>query len=550
VLQAIIYGSMLGKVLEELNSATGSGTFRQALLMHGILYTVHRDSNYMATLAAMLVTYSTGHALLEFGGGSWLAAWGAASSSSSSSRPGTGKPFSAMSITVAGEYFVMSFLICCMLQHLYARFLPLKEQPCKGAAASMSRAWSGQSAPRSARGSVANEDPGAAKGATAACKPLSRTYTTKLAVVKLCNALFMALYAWHHWSKDAAAGAGNNLTAASNSSSSGALHWVNRHVGAAAVSFLCALGLACHALVTAWSPTWLHAHITLTNGLSMYLCLAARMGLLGHQVLQSMQQQGRRLADLQPETCFHMFAVLTGSLAVHEDPLPWFAGQLLGLALLCRQGQLVLLRCSQGMPLDSLWSVASIPAVWELPEYLVLAGMAIAAYKWICVGRYATRVVTPADVAPPTRGRGTISMGGAALQEAMGPGAAAAAATAVAELAAARRSQPGFVGQLAALRKDANQVRCACREAGACCVLCLLCAVPAVCAACIRHCVEQLQQHQHHHHHVSWRKRVHTGVLHSEFRCNTEQAYRHTCTLIEHQAAFANTQSHTQAPST
>lgn len=451
---------MLGKVLEEFNSATGSGSFRKAMLMHGTLYIVHRDSNYMGTLAAMLVTYSTGHALLEFGGGSWLAAWGSGSSSSSRME---GKPYSAMAITVAGEYFVMCFLLCCMLQHLYARFLPVKEQPCKGAAACLSRALSGQSAPRSARGSVANEDTGAAAGtkaasaAAAAVKPLSRTYTTKLAVVKLCNALFMALYAWHHWSKDAAAGGVEDQAVASTSSS--VLHWVGTHVSAAAVSFLGAMGLACHSLVTAWSPAWLHAHITLTNGLSMYLCLAARMGLLGHQLLQSMQRGGRHLTDLQPETCFHMFAVLTGSLAVHEDPLTWFAGQLLGLALLCRQGHLVLLRCSQGMPLDSLWSLASPAPVWELPEYFVLTGVAIAAYKWICVGRYPTRVGADAPAPPSRGGRGTISMGGAALQEGSSPSTAAAPPP---ELAAGRRSQPGFVGHLTTMRRDAIQVSSAC----------------------------------------------------------------------------------------
>jgi hypothetical protein len=186
-------------------------------------------------------------------------------------------------------------------------------------------------------------------------------------------------------------------------------------------ALLSALVPMTHSLLAAVHADWFTQHIRWWNGVSLYLCFFARMYLVGAHMAANEQPSGivssaaegaagaAGLHALQanrtdssgtvgevalpPQFAFHSFVVLVTSLIVHEDSLPWFATQLVGLAVLCRQGHLLLLFHTSGLPSmqTALQRFTSLEVSMQLPEYFIITGIALVLYKWLCVGMYGRR---------------------------------------------------------------------------------------------------------------------------------------------------------------
>jgi hypothetical protein len=206
---------------------------------------------------------------------------------------------------------------------------------------------------------------------------VSRPFLLKLAVVRLSNAAFVALYSWQvaqpgvqpetdFWDVK------------------GLLH------NPGLVGFLCALALVVNVLSCWLLQKRIGRYMPLLNSASVYVCLLCRLTLIWLLRSQGgiLDAAATRLpaAELVPtKHAFHSFLMLAFSLVANEDPLPYFTAQLLGMALLYRALHLhltVILQPPQ--PFANLWKTSLL----DLPEYLVASTLLVSVYKWLCVGRY------------------------------------------------------------------------------------------------------------------------------------------------------------------
>jgi hypothetical protein len=351
-----VYGSIAGKLLEALSGLElpySSG--QQSMLLHGILFIVHQEpvEDYLLCLATMLAACTSSHAL--FGPGTLLPPL-FAGRRNEAPQVSSSSPF--LSITTAGEFFVNLFLFCLVLHHLYCKAMGPRLQPRLGPALQSSRRISSLVQPSELR--------------------VSRAYLLKLAVVKASNAFFVALYSVQYCASalDKAAAAGLLDKGSSWGLLPGAAG-TPAIIGAA-----CTIMLLCHAGCGYVLPRWYQRNMTWVNSLSVYLCLTARLYLTRFHL-----QSGS--THIPPELMFHSFLVLAASLLVHEVGHASFGVQLTVVAKVSRSVHLYLIQHSRGL-LVSRWPTTEqlLGSPLELPEYLVVTVVMVAAYKCLCVGRF------------------------------------------------------------------------------------------------------------------------------------------------------------------
>lgn len=415
-LQAVVAGSVLGKVLELVSRmTTSSGGAQHAMLMHAMLFVVHQDPDHLLCLAAMTAAYSAAqvwsqpglllqHPVPALAAGAAAAAAGTSSMSAYKSMSGA-----ILGLTTGGEFFVNVFFAALALQRVYSHYMGPPEPAGKRQLVLGPSAVSGarrRSAlgPDGAKGSGHLVQGSGGGHGDSAGNGLQRSYLLKLALVKVSNAFFVALYALqtaqqHLLPLLVAAGIldGRESDSADSDSSSWFALLAAGALTPALAGLACAFMLLCHAMCGFVYPAWFKRHSTLVNSLSLYTCMTARLYLMifhtqRHSSSGNSCQGLWKCVGVAPEHAFHSFLVLASSLAVHEDPAPWFGAQLLGMATLYRWVHLQLMAVQQ----PGRQAAGGLAALLQLPEYWVVAAAAVACYKWYCVGR-------ESEAAGPTR---------------------------------------------------------------------------------------------------------------------------------------------------
>jgi hypothetical protein len=410
-LQAVVAGTVLGRVLELVTRITTStGGAQHAMLMHAMLFMVHQDPDHLLCLAAMTAAYSAAQVwsqpglLLQQPIPAQLPAATAGAAAATSSVSGYKSMSGAiLGVTTGGEFFVNVFFAALALQRVYCHYMGPPEPPGKRqvvlgpSAVSAGRRRSALAPESSKVGGSSGLNGGGGHGDSAG-NGLQRTYLLKLALVKVSNAFFVALYALQTAQQHispllVAAGVLDRLGLDSGDSSSSS--WADLlSAGAltpALAGLACAFMLLCHAMCGFVFPAWFKRHATLVNSLSLYTCVSARLYLMlfhtqRHSSSGSQCQGLWECVGVAPEHAFHSFLVLASSLAVHEDPAPWFGAQLLGMATVYRWVHLQLMAAQQPGR-QAAGAAAGLAALLQLPEYWVVTATAVASYRWCCVGR-------------------------------------------------------------------------------------------------------------------------------------------------------------------
>lgn len=382
-----------------LQQWTGLGsTSRGTALLQGLMYCVHQDPQYMAVLAATMVSNTLANAVLAAGhtslstlaSGVHAGALQPAIDTSTDSH--TGIAYEALLQTVTEAGFQLSwFLLCVLVHHLYCQFFGCKQtlqlnhgtshtwlhwhqmgafgaDTCRQATAGRPRA----SVHSSGEATVPQ---GHATGPVSdkhLFLQLYGPYLLKLVAVRVCVALYMAAFAVR------------SLQATSVPQGPGAML-----LGHAAMPTYLAAGLAAmqlaHAALCVWCPSWLHKHLNMINKTSLYTFVSVQAYLLIPACWGTLPTgaQPEQLTAAQCSRAFPGFLLLAGMLAVHEDPGRWFTLQLTAIAVLMRH-----VAYMAALPVGRQ-RADSIGSYWlALPEYWVaVVGMSLV-YEWVCVGKH------------------------------------------------------------------------------------------------------------------------------------------------------------------
>jgi hypothetical protein len=385
--QGLVWGVVLGKVLEALSGWAGGSNCTEALLLHGLLFAVHQDPAYVSHgLAPMVAAYSLTHA------------WSLGTAASSRQFEQLEYPELLVQGAKQTEYFMHCVPCIVMVYQVIKRIAgpPEKARRTPATAAAAHRGLGLSSNPLSMRSSSAtrlttcssarssstsDSCPGSMSslpGQEGAPARLSQGYVVKLALVKCCDALFTAILAWQLVLYGAQQTPVDTFSSDSSSSS-----WQSGWPAGSHVLAVYAATQVLHAVSCLLQPAWLKRHLGAVNRMSFCSTLAAHACLLLPAVAGSTSQAASNRANMSkawPQMAYRSFTALATSLAVHEAPLPEMMVELTAGAALFRWLHTQLLELS-GTPSDD-WSILA------LPEYALVVIISFFTYPIFCLGRH------------------------------------------------------------------------------------------------------------------------------------------------------------------
>jgi hypothetical protein len=408
-----------------LQQWTGVGSsLQRTALLQGLVYCIHQDPQYMVILVATMGFNTLAHIVMTAGDMSWsmltLGRHAVASQpGTSTSWPlHTGTVYEALlQIVTKGSFQVSWFLLCVLVHHVYYQFLGCKQasqlghesahkwlhwlQPQQAAASQPSASGTGRQAATSRSQAATHSCSGApdVQGQISdrtMNQQLCGPYVLKLVAVKVCVALYMAVFAAQY------------LQASSVLQ------------GHAATPGYLAAGLAvlqlAHVVLCVWCPSWLQKQLNTVNAVSLYSSVAVQAYLLTPDCWGALPlgEQLEQLTAAQRRHAFPGFLLLASSLVVQEDQGRWFTLQLTAIGALMRH-----LAHVAAVPVD-IQQADSAGSYWlALPEYWVAVVGLSFMYGHMCVGKHIGaadhRVPSPACALPGLQATAQATIGAAAV---------------------------------------------------------------------------------------------------------------------------------------
>ena len=222
---------------------------------------------------------------------------------------------------------------------------------------------------------------------------LNRAFLLKLSIIRLSNAAFVAQYSWQVEHQE---------------EQPGPWDWERLLHDPGLVGLLCATTLVANVLSCWFLQKRIGRHVSVLNTAAVSICLVSRLSLiwlLRPQGVALNSASALPAANLVPtKHVFHSFLMLAFSLLANEDPLPYFAGQLLSIALLYGAVTMHLMTFVQQ---PQQMGGTGRESLLIFPEYLVVSILLVIAHKWLCVGKYTFNKggAAAADAAGQTQSR-------------------------------------------------------------------------------------------------------------------------------------------------
>jgi hypothetical protein len=388
--QGLVWGAIVGKVLEQLSGWVGGSSCSQALLFHGFLFVFHQDPAYVTHgLAPMVVAYSLTDA--------WCVHLTRSFTSSSMQVEQLTTAEQLMQATKHAEYYMHCITSIVMVHQLFNRLAgaPKQARPAQAAAAGAFRGLAPPSNPLSMRSSSAtrltstssarsstSSDSCSGRGSSGAGQAggparLSHGYVVKLALVKMCDAMFTAILVWQLVTDS------SQRKVPSITSSSSIWGAQGSWLTSSQLLAVHAATQGLHAVLCMLQPAWLQKHLTTVNRMSFCSAVGTHVSLLLAVVAGQSSGAASGYANLSkawPQVAFRSFTMLAPSLMVHEAPWQEMAVELIAGAAIYRWLHLQLLVLS-GTAADSSWSITG------LPEYPLIIFTYLLTYPMLCLGR-------------------------------------------------------------------------------------------------------------------------------------------------------------------